>query len=477
MNIGAWSLAVWCSAIMGIDINTHVTYWDARCADNASRVLSNGGAGWLSAASLLLCQQPAIAIGKSWCNVKSAIPPAPPKVLVSWLSSRFSVFDATNQPTTIIGSRSILLKPTATQKLILRRWMGGYRWAFNFTIDQMVRAHKEGRKDGISYKRNRKTWKTEMVEAAPWITTIAAHTVYGAMMDAELAYKGHVRRLSHKQSSSTPRCRRKTQRSFYLLGAAITKRGLYTRLLGPMKSAEPLPDKPSDSRIIYEAGRWYLRVPVSHDVTKAENQGRVISLDPGVRTFLTGFSLDGLHKIGHGSFGRIVSLCHHLDDLMSRTTRVRGAKRHRMRNAQARARIRIRNLVDDFHYQSIGWLLRNYDVVIFPEGNFTSAVRKASRKVRSKTARSLMTWAFARFRDRLQHKAIIKGKQVILVDESYTSKTANWTGEVVHNLGSRKTITSGSITVERDVNGSLGILLKALLAQPAAKAVATLTVA
>lgn len=88
-----------------------------------------------------------------------------------------------------------------------------------------------------------------------------------------------------------------------------------------------------------------------------------------------------------------------------------------------------------------------------------------------------MTWAFARFRDRLQHKAIIKGKQVILVDESYTSKTANWTGEIVRDLGGRKTIASKGIKVERDVNGSLGILLKALLAQPAAKAVATLTVA
>ena len=108
--------------------------------------------------------------------------------------------------------------------------------------------------------------------------------------------------------------------------------------------------------------------------------------------------------------------------------------------------------------------------MVFPEADFTSACRKAKRKIRAKTVRSLLTWSFARFRDRLQHKVALQGKQVILVDEAYTSKTANWTGEIIHNLGGRKVIQSQGIKVERDVNRSLGILLKALLAQPSASA-------
>jgi putative transposase len=362
----------------------------------------------------------------------------------------------------------ILLHPTAEQRSILRRWMGSYRFAFNFTIDQIESAYDAGRKDGVSYKFNRKAWKAALVAVAPWVEEIAAHTIYGAMMDAEMAYKLHIRKLAKRLPSSLPRSRKRKQRSFYVLGNAITKNGIYTRLLGPMKSAEPLPDKPSDSRIIYEAGRWYLRMPVEHDVMKPENQGRVVSIDPGVRTFSSCFSPDGLHKIGQGSFGRIAALGLRLDDLISRTRKEKDKKRKkRMRLAQQRMRVRIRNLRDDFHYQSIGWLLRNFDTIIIPDNNFVSAVCRVGRKIRSKVVRALLTWSFAKFRDRLCHKAAIFGKRVIQVCESYTSKTANWTGEIKQLLGGSKTISSGGHKIDRDVNGALGIMLKALLlAQP-----------
>ncbi len=35
------------------------------------------------------------------------------------------------------------------------------------------------------------------------------------------------------------------------------------------------------------------------------NQGRIVALDPGVRTFLTGFSEIRVFKIGQGDFSRI----------------------------------------------------------------------------------------------------------------------------------------------------------------------------
>ncbi len=50
-------------------------------------------------------------------------------------------------------------------------------------------------------------------------------------------------------------------------------------------------------------------------------------------------------------------------------------------------------------------------------------------------------------------------------DEAYTSKTASWTGEM-KNIGGAKFITSGGITVERDINGARGIFLRALTDRP-----------
>lgn len=193
-------------------------------------------------------------------------------------------------------------------------------------------------------------------------------------------------------------------------------------------------------------------------------------LDPGVRTFATLFSPQGLTKVGSAAFGRLQRLCSHLDNLYSRLSKAPCKKRANMRKAADRMLVRIRNLVDDLHWKTLAYMGDNYDTWIIPESDFTSAVKRGTRKIRSKTCRNLMTFSFARFRDRALAKALELGKNVILVDEAYTSKTHALTGEVITNLGGRKTITSQRVTLDRDVNGALGIFLKGLCGIPPATA-------
>ena len=352
------------------------------------------------------------------------------------------------------------------QKQKLRQWAGSYRFVFNWTIS---RKEEEYQQFGVSgtYMGQRKVWKEDLLGVAPWINEIPAHTIYGAMMDADRAYKLVVGKRSKGAESKLPRCRKHKQKSFYILGNAISPKGIYPRLLGLMRSAEPLPLKPKDSRIMFECGQWHLCVPETVPVTHTESQG-IVSLDPGIRTFVTAFSQTSLHKVAQGSFGRIVRLAQYLDDLLSRSSKESCRKKKRMLRAASRMRRKIRRLVDDLHYQTIGWLFRNYQTVIFPEGDFTSACEKAKRKIMRKSVRSLMTYSFARFRDRLIHKAQAIGRNVLIVNEAFTSKTANLTGEMVNNLGGRKVITSQGMKMDRDVNGALGIMLKALVDNPVA---------
>ena len=363
-----------------------------------------------------------------------------------------------------------MLKPTRQQAKKLLEWAGSYRWAYNWMVAYLEAAWKEtGKTHGYCTEVRHK-----LQAAMPWFKTIPAHVVYGAMRDAEKDYKLVIAKRKQGQISELPRCRKHKQRSFYLLGNAVTSRGIYPRLLGQIRSAEPLPDKPADCRIVFEAGKFWLRFPYQAHVCQSESQGRVCAVDPGIRTFATVFSPGSLHKIGSGAFGRIARLATHLDDLISRTAQVSGAKRKRMRLAQARLRLKIRNLVEDLHYQTIGWLFRNFDIVVLPTSDFTSAVKKVKRKIRAKSVRSLLTFAFAKFRDRLKFKAELLGKTVVLVCESYTSKTHNLTGEV-RNIGGAKSVTSRGLRIDRDINGALGILLKALLAQPGEKSLAPLS--
>ena len=68
--------------------------------------------------------------------------------------------------------------------------------------------------------------------------------------------------------------------------------------------SEPLSVVPKDGRLVSHNGRYYVTVPYSSPRHVAETQGRVVALDPGIRSFLTFFSETDCGKIGEGDFGK-----------------------------------------------------------------------------------------------------------------------------------------------------------------------------
>ncbi|CAG8561194.1 4284_t:CDS:2 [Diversispora eburnea] len=113
------------------------------------------------------------------------------------------------------------------------------------------------------------------------------------------------------------------------------------------------------------------------EVTPRENQAggiTVCSLDPGVRTFY----------IGNQDAQRIIRLCLHLDDLISRTIKARANKPL--------------------------WLDCIFDAIIIPPFNGDQMSRKQHR-------RKMMSLAHGRFLERLISKAEEFGKEVKIVGE------------------------------------------------------------
>jgi hypothetical protein len=106
----------------------------------------------------------------------------------------------------------------------------------------------------------------------------------------------------------------------------------------------------------------------------------IIALDPGVRSFLTGFDTEGFLDIAKGDFGRITRLCYYLDDLQSRMSKAPRQKRRRMRQAAFRLRERIRNLGDECHRKVAAFLTDNYRLIFLPTFESARMVAKAGRK-------------------------------------------------------------------------------------------------
>ena len=278
----------------------------------------------------------------------------------------------------------------------------------------------------------------------------------GLRLDEELAEIGFRSRKNPKQSC-------------YIPDDAVTEHGVYHTILGPLRMAEVIPAGQKECRLVRERGRYWLVVPypAQSDIEAPSGDG-VVALDPGVRTFLTYFSETDCGKIGHQAFGRIQRLCHHLDDLISRTDTERNSqRRRRMRRAQAWSRQRIINLVDELHWQVARWLTSHYRVILLPTFETQDMTARAGRKIRSKTARMMISFRHYEFKRRLRWKAWQRGALVMDVNEAYTSKTRSWDGSIRANLGGATVIRDGNgFGMDRDVNGARGIFLRALGDRP-----------
>jgi len=133
----------------------------------------------------------------------------------------------------------------------------------------------------------------------------------------------------------------------------------------PIRSFEKLPEQLAcDSRLIKNnLGEFYLCIPEKTRILKVDNQNldkRIIALDPGIRTFISGFSLDrSIVNYGDGDSRRIYSLLKYSDNLKSRMKKGLGNK-YRMRRALLRMNKKITNLVKDLHYKLANYLCKNF---------------------------------------------------------------------------------------------------------------------
>lgn len=221
------------------------------------------------------------------------------------------------------------------------------------------------------------------------------------------------------------------------------------------------------SELTYNKGRWFAHFPVELQRTVSITN-KVIALDPGIRTFMTGFDGSDFLEFGNGDFNKIAKLCSHLDKLKSKHDLSVGHKfkrlRYKLRLAMEKLRTRIRNLRSECHKQVGSYLAKNYDVIVLPTFETSQMVVKKKRKLRSKTARAMMTWAFYQFSQTFEHLCNRYGSKLVRITEEYTSKTCTKCGHVHRKLGSSKNFVCPNCGYEipRDFNGAVGIFLKAM---------------
>ena len=306
-----------------------------------------------------------------------------------------------------------------------------------------------------------------------WAAEIPYQVKKMAVSDAFQAFSNGCKRAKKtgKPFKLSFRSRKDPQQSCFIPKSALSEKGVYnskvSKLTGDesLRMSEQVPEGACDSRLTMRAGRWYLNVPYKSKTVKADNQGRAVAIDPGVRTFATLFSEDSATKVGEQAISRIYRLSKFLDRTYSDKSSAKSKEKRRLQKRIDRTKHKIWDLVDELHFKLIRHLLDNFDLIYLPDFKTSEMTNRSKRKIGSKTARQMLTLSHFKFKQRLKSSATSLGKTVLDVCEAYTSKTASWTGEM-RQIGSAKYIKSSGVTLDRDVNGARGIYLRALVDTP-----------
>ena len=264
--------------------------------------------------------------------------------------------------------------------------------------------------------------------------------------------------------------RKNPKQSCFIPKQALSDKGIYYTISGRMKFTELefLKGEWRDLRLVKEYDRWYVVVPMTINgelLPCSENQrnGDVVAIDPGIRTFATMFSENGfVGKIGNSSFRKIMSLNYVIDKLTSlRDVETKKRRRFNIKRKLGKLRLRLQDMVDELHWKTINFLVRNFSVIILPTFETSDMTSRHGRKLRKNVVRSMLSLRFYEFSERLANKCKEYGCILIRSNEAYTSKTNSFNGEIM-NIGDKKSFKYDGIHIDRDINGARNILLRAM---------------
>ena len=244
-----------------------------------------------------------------------------------------------------------------------------------------------------------------------------------------------------------------------------------------------------DFKVHYRYGKLFLMLPERRSIDNALPRGLVrddiVALDPGVRTFITGYSPEGAQveigtnaqKVIEKHFRRVARKSSDLTQVQNRVAALRATEQGATRTNKKRQRTwlwkarkskrgveeRLQNFTRDMHYKASHYLLKRFKRIILPD---TSSHRWCEGKtLRVTTKKCVRALGFGGFAERLKQTATrYPDSQIIRGSEAYTSKQCGMCGALHESLGGSKVFVCPKCSScgDRDVLAARNILLRFL---------------
>lgn len=460
-------------------------YWNGLCQEISNVLLSHIKIDSQDLASISSPGYVPKTLAKSWFSTKLSYLPMKKWLKTSLPSSTVSQQDYTDCENINLKSRKIRIYPEEKLHQIWKKWLAATKYCYNEAIAYLRKHGKVSKYD----------LRKLIVRNSPdWVKECPYNPKGEAVLDAHQAFFDSLCSGTKQSNAGRFRSCRDAKRTIKFQPENYSNGTWYPYLVKGLefKASESLPtadievqikqkDKSfktaircnswnASTQLVYDKKRWFAIFPEEF-IPEVSDKQTMIALDPGVRSFLTGFDGEKFVEICNGDITKIYRLCGFTDKLISHKTKLVGRKnKYQRQRVQAKIDslfIRIRNLIDECHRKVAKWLTTEYRIIFLPTFETSQMVAKTGtkkRKINSKTVRQMLRWSHYRFKQTLKFQAFKRGCTVLDVTEEYTSKTCTKCGHVHVNLGSSKKFKCPECgyKLPRDWNGALGIFLKAL---------------
>ena len=378
----------------------------------------------------------------------------------------------------IYRAKKTKILPNEIERNTLKAWFGASRFVYNrcvahcrdIELDKFVSSaiQKQVLRDYV---------RGDVTRENLWLNELPSEIVDNAVIQFVNAYQASLAKLKKAlKANETFDFKMRFMSKQHMLQETISvearawsmKAGNYG-FLKHIKCYEGLPAtvkaqvKVSRTRI----GTYYIAFPSPVEISKNNAPFNVIALDPGDRTFVTGYVSDGfVIEWGSNDKFHLRRLLRHADSLQGRIKKSTGQHKRAMRLAWHRMLRKVKNRVDYFHKRLCKFLVTSFKVILLPLFNVSRLVKRSTRKIGPSVTRSIHVWSHFRFRELLKAKVITATGCILhICDENFTTKLCTRCGFDNNNVGSLKEYTCPKCNMQhcRDVSAARNILIRYLV--------------
>ena len=397
----------------------------------------------------------------------------------------------TKFPNEVISCQKIKMILSKTQKLILNKWFASYTDMYNKTL-QYIRDNCSTFKNEVIREKlkdiNRKlyvnpnTLRTKLkiirddIINSSQLTEIKTNTkihtldyairqlvsnIKSAMTNLS---RGYIKRFRIKFWKNN-----RPSKTIEIEKQYIRDNKVCPNILGNIKyeynnQEYKLDGIDSNVKINYNSitNEYYLLVPVTNTpINQEEKYGNFISLDPGLRTFMTGLSETNCFKIGTNVNSTIKKKINRINKIKANKNIPNKIKK---KNEQLINR-KIFNKVDDLQWKTIKFLTNNFTNILLGDMSAKSIVSKNKFMLKEDMKTACLRTRYYDFQKRLEYKCMLTKTNYKLVNECYTSKICSLCGNYNDKLKGEKIYSCIKCkkSIDRDVNGCRNIMIKCLM--------------